>query len=635
MTSLGVIARREARPGDAQTAAEMSGQRGAHPQGQWRDAHVALCPASSIREQLVVSADASFYYLADLRRALGRGSHPAENTGAWSPGTVVAAAYDRWGPDLAAHLEGDFAFVLWDAAAQRLVAARDFGGSRALFWAGGPDELWLASSARSIRAGREDRHPIDAAVVAAAAAGLSFANAEATAFQGIRTLPAGHTLVWEPGRAPSVRAHWTPPEWRTPSTPLADAARELRTLLSDAVEERLDASSPTAITLSGGWDSTALFATARDLIESGRAQADTVQISVRYPPDDPGREDDFIRMTLAHWGVDTHWLDSERLRLFDGLSERAGRRDQPMAHLFETWNRGLAEASRTAGARIMFTGYGGDQLFQVSDVYMADLLRSGRWRQLRREWRAKRGSGLRSFFRFAVLPNLPDPAVRALGWLRGGRPPRRYLERPLPPWIQPGFASREGLSDRDRAYLAPRGGSRAEAEWRWYLTNPFFPAVHSWVRSFGAQQGVEVRSPLYDGRIIDFQAGRPWSDRSLGVETKRLLRLAMKDLLPDALLAPRASRTGVTSAYASRQIKVDLPPLVRGLQQEELRLSALGIIDGRRFCDMAIRAFAGQSPQYELVAFMTLSAELWLRGLERPANGAVERLPAPVEVMHG
>src|SRR5262249_45146455 len=78
----------------------------------------------------ILAADASLYYREDLKKALVQaGVHPEGN----SPSHLIAAAYRAWDVNLVDRLEGDFAFVLWDRRKQRLIAARDFAGSRPLY----------------------------------------------------------------------------------------------------------------------------------------------------------------------------------------------------------------------------------------------------------------------------------------------------------------------------------------------------------------------------------------------------------------------------------------------------------------------------------------------------------------------
>src|SRR5690242_19500636 len=102
-----------------------------------------------VEDDLAVAADASVYYCDDLRAALARA-----HVGVTGPSAshLILAAYRAWGADCAAHLEGDFAFVVWDAKSRTVVAARDFSGKRTLYYSsqshgGGGERLVLASTA--------------------------------------------------------------------------------------------------------------------------------------------------------------------------------------------------------------------------------------------------------------------------------------------------------------------------------------------------------------------------------------------------------------------------------------------------------------------------------------------------------
>jgi hypothetical protein len=190
----------------------------------------------------------------------------------------------------------------------------------------------------------------------------------------------------------------------------------------------------------------------------------------------------------------------------DRPRERAAVRDEPFAHAYEMVNRALAAGSRAVGARVAFDGVGGDQLFQVSNVYFADLFRTLRWRALAREWRAKRmsGRGARTFFRWAVQPTLPDVMLHVAALLRGGRPLRGILERPVPPWMDSAFVRRHGLLERERQHTPRRtGGSPADHETMWYLTHPYFPRVFACVAAFALEAGADASShspPAVRGR---------------------------------------------------------------------------------------------------------------------------------------
>lgn len=577
----------------------------------WETAAHLGGPAEVVGDGTVcVAADAALYHRGDLLRALaGAGVRPAGDCAA----ALVLAAYRAWGWRCAERLEGDFAFVLWDARARRAVCARDFAGKRPLVYTALPGTLVAASTTGAVLAHPACPPALDRVSLAETAAGL-WAGSDATAFRAVRTLPAGHTLVAENG-AIRVERHWTPPRMGSARAPAFDEAAEaLRERLAAAVVERLPPDAPAAVWMSGGWDSTAVLAAG----EAARLRTTGHPleiVSVSHPPGDPGREDEIIARVARRWKRPVWWIPIAGVPLFACMGESAAQRDEPFGHVFEAWNRALIARSRGLGARVALDGNGGDQLFFTSNLYLADLLRQGRWRTLRREWKAKGGTDPRDLFQYAVQPLLPPWMVDGLGWMRG-RPLRPTMERPLPPWIHPGFARAHGLAARERAHNPrPCGAGPAEREAYWYLTAPYFPRAYGLVSAFALEMGVELRSPLLDRRVVELAAGRPREERNAGRETKRLLRASMRGLLPDEVLAPRDTKTGTLGGYFAAAMKADFPALAARAFRAP-RLAELGIVDPaalRASCDRYARTGDG-SLGFGLV--QTLQVELWLRARE-------------------
>jgi asparagine synthase (glutamine-hydrolysing) len=571
-----------------------------------------------VEDELAVAADASVYYCDDLRASLARA-----HVGVTGPSAshLILAAYRAWGADCAAHLEGDFAFVVWDAKSRAVVAARDFSGKRTLYYSsqpsggGGGERLVLASTAGGPLALPGVNTALNLTVIAETAAGLWGGSAE-TCYESVRVLQGGETLTRIDGAPMRLHRHWSPPRASTrDAPPFEEAAIQLRKLLVQAVTERLDAEGDTSIWLSGGWDSSAVFAAGASALDATHSSRRLLPVSISYPEGDPGREDELIREIAARWNADVHWIDIRDIPFFDHPSERAAARDEPFAHPFEMWHRSLARGTRATNSRVALEGVGGDQLFQVSEVYLADLLRGGRLTELAREWKAKgmSGSGFRNFFRWAIQPNLPRPALSVARALRGGRPLLSYLERSLPPWIDARFARVHSLEQRDRLN-APRitRGSRADRETAWYLSHQYFPRVFGAVSTFAKDEGVEIRSPLYDKRVIEFALTRPREERSAGAETKKLLRASMRGLLPDSILAPRTARTGVTGGYFARSMREHLPAIVDAEFKNSL-LESAGVIDALEFRRAVSEYARGVQSNFSVALFFTLQSELWLR----------------------
>jgi asparagine synthase (glutamine-hydrolysing) len=607
-----------------------------HP---WESSGVLGPQAGLVRDgQVIVAADASLYYATELRHKLERAMmRPAGDT----PAHLIAAAYRVWGDRVAERLEGDFAFILFDAEERRVIAARDFGGKRPLHYARIGGMLVVASTIGGVLAHPACPDDYDRRVLAETASGF-FATDDATCYRAIFTVPAGHDLLWRGrNREARVTRHWMAPAFEPLSGgSFRDGAAELRDCLTSAVVARLggadesDApSEATSVWLSGGWDSTAVFAAGKDALRRRERESTLRPVSMSYPKGDPGREDELIAAVASFWKSDVHWIDINDVGFLGEAQQAAARRDEPFAHAFEMWLRSLARGSRAVRSRVALDGSGGDQLFQTSLVYLADLLRGGHLVQLAREWRAKgmSGQGFRPFFRWAVQPLLPDTALELARAVRG-RPLYSHLDRRVPSWVDGDFAARESLEARARASVPGerRNGSRSGAEARWYLTHPLFPKVFSVVAEIALEEGVESRSPLLDNRVIQLAATRPAEERSSGSETKRLLREAMRGLLPDSVLAPRARRTGVTGAFFERSMRAEAGGWITALFREP-RLAELGIISREgvhRGWEEYLQTGDGTLASQ---LFFTMQTELWLRA--RDAVAAPEAIVPAFE--HG
>lgn len=560
-----------------------------------------------------VAADATLYYRDDLRRRmLERGVRPTGQT----PSHLIAAAYRAWGERCAEYLEGDFAFVVWDRRARQFVSARDFAGKRPLHFAELPGGgIAFASSIEALLAHPRCSAELDLAVIAESMAAYIRPGGE-TCYAAIKRLETGRTAVRGIHRALRIVEHWTPPHFEQDSrVAAAEAALELRQLLARAAAERSAPNATTAVWMSGGRDSTAVFASAMAGVDGRGASAHVVPISVSYPEGDPGREDEYIEAVARHWNSPVHWVDIQQVPLLDDIAHFARSREEPFAHVFESPLRALARAGRHAGAVVALDGVGGDQLFSVSSVYFSDLLRTGQWRTLAREWRdSGMGSGgVRTFVRWAVQPTVPTWALHAAGALRGGRPLRGELRRRVPEWVHPGFAQRHRLAPHTRALpRRRRGESVSSSESRWYLSDPLFPAIHGAMAKVAAHEAVEVRSPLMDARVVAFSATRPRQERCDGGRTKLLLRAAMQGLLPTEVLAEREARTGVTGGIFARALReihaTVMLPLLRDSQ-----LVQLGIVDGPRLLQAADRYARTNDEEIGLRLLLTLHTELWLR----------------------
>ena len=554
-------------------------------------------------DRLVVAADASLYYRRDLVKALEEASASIHGLTA---SNLILSAYEAWGERCVDHLEGDYAFVVFDAERSRIVAARDPMGRRPLFFATFGAAVVVASTSAAVLAHPRASHaPNIAALIGRMSFGVT--DEASSPYADVTTLPAGHVVVMERGASAHVSRYWSVPSQERHVSAFDDAVMELRELVASAVIERMDPGTPTSIWLSGGYDSTSIFGIAeRALGERGDGRR-LSPISMSYPIGDHAREDEIIGEVTGFWQTTPRWVQIEDVPLLAKLPERAAGQDEPFPHAFENWTHAMLDATRASGSHVALTGDGGDQLFAVSNVFMLDLLARGHWTELRREWNAFGPQGYRAFFRDVVRPVVETAANR----MRGDRTP----EYQPPAWVRSDVVKSSGYLDREwkaEQWLASQAGSRERKETLLPLLSPVTARVAASTSNFALDYGVEVRVPLLDRRVIDFAARRPREERASAGSVKHLLRAAAVGALPPAVLAPRATRTGTLGHYFARELRADRYGIVTDAFHDPV-LADLGIVDKKQLSDAWIQYRTSGDATVGARLFLTLQVELWLK----------------------
>ena len=565
-----------------------------------------------VEEDVVVAADASLYDRTRLRAELEASRVAA---GGDSASHLIAAAWRAWGARLIDRLEGDFAFVLWDRRTRTAVLGRDVVGRRPLhLWHAG-NRLVVASTVGGVVAHPACPRKLNIPMIAVSIGG-HFGGSLETGWEAVRPSPASVVQVFQGGRL------WEGARWEPPAFALAgggsaeDAIEELRALLVTAMTDRLDQGAPTAVWMSGGWDSTAVYASTRPAAARGEG-CPVHMISMTFEPGDIGNEDAFIQSVADHWNAPVNWVDIEECKLLSEEADwKARDRDDPGAHPFEVFHRTLGARSATLGARVAFDGHGGDSLFQVSRVLLADLLYAGRLPSLAREWKTHDDRSFRAFFRWAIRPRLGPGSLALARVLRGGRPLGEELLHEPPPWLAPSMADDPRVRARHRDEVKRRPFEGAAAfENRWYISSTLLARALAWTGGMALRAGADLRSPLLDRRLIRFAASRPARERSsMTVGSKQLLRRAMREWLPDEVLAPRPYKTGLPSGWLHRRLREELrPALERTLAEGPLLLAEAGIVEPSLLKQGLERYERDHEHLIGAQLFLTLQGERWLR----------------------
>jgi len=283
---------------------------------------------------------------------------------------VVLAAWRRWGIDSLLHLEGMFAFALWDDQEQKLFLARDRFGEKPLFY--------FVHSASSIVFGSElkalQEHPLCPQTINPQAISqflsLNYILTESCILKDVHKLPPAHYMVVQKGEVPLSKPYWSlsdqfkAPKWNLSEDQLTD-------LLNAALESKVNdctlSDVPLGAFLSGGIDSSAIVASMAKRQDSHHIKTFTIGFE-----DDSFNELDKAQRVASHIGVDHHWetVSMNRLTLLPKIVEAA---DEPFADTSMIPVYALAAMARK-NVTVCLSGDGGDELFAGYETYRADQL---------------------------------------------------------------------------------------------------------------------------------------------------------------------------------------------------------------------------------------------------------------------
>ena len=332
-------------------------------------------PMVDVDSGCAVAFNGEVYNFLDLRRelqALGETFRSSCDT------EVILKAYKRWGLDAVRRLRGIFALALWDPRTRAVHLVRDPMGIKPLYWTTieeaetGEEVVLFASEVRALLASGAVARRLEPAAVASYL-WHGFVVGPASIVEGVHLLPAASILTIE-AAAPGLRNRRTTREyWRLPAATSETTVDDVRAELRDTVAMQLAADVPLGVFLSGGVDSSAVAALARD---AGAGDVHTFTIGFEEAAYDETR---FAR-EVADAVRSRHTSSVLTEQAFQAQMPQAlGALDQPTFDGINSYF--VSRAAREAGMTVALAGTGGDEIFggYPSFVDIPRLLGAGAW----------------------------------------------------------------------------------------------------------------------------------------------------------------------------------------------------------------------------------------------------------------
>ncbi|HYQ69271.1 asparagine synthase (glutamine-hydrolyzing) [Actinophytocola sp.] len=453
------------------------------------------------------------YNFAELREELRGRGHRFRTS---SDTEVVLRGYLEWGEDVAARLNGMFAFAVWDERADRLVLVRDRLGVKPLYYHPTPDGVLFGSEPKAILANPLARPVVDADGLREL---FGFAMRPGWAlWQGMHEVRPG-TVVTVDRTGSRTSTYWTLRAVEHTDDQDTTVAR-VRDLMTDIVHRQLVADVPRCVLLSGGLDSSAV---------TGLAAAHLSERLRTFSVDFVGREETFeadenwdspdapyIRDVAALVGSDHRFVTLDPGALTDPALRRTviTARDMPVGFGETDTSLYLLFQAIKAESTVALSGESADEVF----------------------------GGYRWFHDPAAVHAETFPWLAYRSPMSGDRAaplhPALRAELDLPTYVADEYAT--AVASVEHLPGSTAVDRRMRTIGHLHLTR-FVRMLLDRKDRVSMAVGLEVRVPFCDHRLVEYVYNTPWALKTFDGREKSLLRAATAHVLPESVLGRRKS----------------------------------------------------------------------------------------------
>ncbi|WP_345442595.1 asparagine synthase (glutamine-hydrolyzing) [Actinoallomurus vinaceus] len=502
---------------------------------------------------VVAVFNGEIYNYAALRGELWNLGHRFATNG---DAECLVHLYEEFGDDLVHRLRGMFAFAIWDRTRRRLLLARDRVGKKPLFWRSDGATLWFGSELKALMQDTAVRHEVDLVALHHYLT-YQYVPAPWSILCGIHKLPPGHLLSWQDGVAVTSRY------WRLDCTPREitseeEAAEQLRDHLLEATRVRMVSERPLGAFLSGGLDSSAVVAA------MARQSGERIKTFTVGFDEDEFDERQYARMLARRYATDHHEMVVTPSAL-DVLPTLSWHYDEPFADSSAIPTFYVARMS-SEQVTVILNGDGGDELFggYLRYLLMSHVGRipafsflSGRLDRVGSALSARCAtrSALQRAGRAVELLGHPTPRryARLMSYFTPEQKTALYSDE-----LRTRLAEVDSYDLFDEAFAASRAASDLcrvmDVDVNTYLPGDLLVKVDIATMA----NSLEARSPFLDHHLMEWAAGLPARLKVRSGTTKYLLKKAVAEWLPPALVTRPKMGFGVPLA---RWLRTELSDL--------------------------------------------------------------------------
>ena len=410
---------------------------------------------------------------------------------------VIIKAYHYWGEDCVNHLDGMFAFAIWDKPSKKLFIARDRMGIKPLYYNLTNKAFTFASNSQALLTQGLDKS-VNPIALQQQLSLHGVVPAPNTIINGIKKLKPGTYIVLSEKGDIKEQTYWHPSATR-PEGNVSEEDYIARTheLLTAAVTKRMDASDvPIGVLLSGGLDSSLIVAL---LKEAGHRDIRTFSIGFEDIDDESGSEFEYSDQVVSKFKTDHKKYLLSNQEVLPRLSEAVMNMSEPMvgqdAIAFYLLSEQVSKHSK-----VVLSGQGADEAFAGYFWYP--------------RMAKEHGDEIESFSKHYV-----------------DRPHDEYLQTVMPIY-QGENHTHKWLS---KEFLKPGADSFIDKVFRTDITRLVVDDPVKRVDNMTMAWGLEARVPFMDTELVEWALKIPPSLK-MREEGKYPLKKIARELLPSSVI---------------------------------------------------------------------------------------------------
>lgn len=452
---------------------------------------------------------------------------------------VIVHLYEEHGTECVQYLNGQFAFAIWDSRKQMLFLARDRVGIKTIYYFVDDTKIVFASELKALTCCQEIPKNVDAKAVEFYFTYLYIPSPQ-TIYSGICKLPPAHCLVWRQKQL-QIKQYWRIADDKA-AISFADARERLLFHCEQAVTRQMVSDVPLGAFLSGGIDSSSVAF----FMQKNHSQP-VHTFSIRFP----GASEDETEFALAvanKLATDHTVFEVTPDGSQDKIVQLLQQFDEPFGDDSAIPTYFLCKKAREH-VKVCLSGDGGDELLSGYN----------RYRRVYRQsmyagepaWRKKCGHLAEIF--------LPQSKWAYLSRCAKLSYAQRYLQETTY------FSSQEKQALFSEDFQQQAAGNRQPVEeyiGRFFASgnapeNMLHADFHTYLPEFvltkvdrmSMMNSLEVRVPFLDHELVEFLFRLPFAYKMDARTSKLILKDAMRDKLPSAILARKKKGFGIPITY--------------------------------------------------------------------------------------